>query len=357
MKWMIDYIKEAPKVCKEMINNKNEITKDLVKKYTAKSYKGILLVGSGSSNNIALCSKPVLEKYLDIPVVVKTPRTYALYDYKFYNDYLILCLSQSGRSTNTIDAVRRAQKEGNDVAAISMLADSPISHYVKDSFSYGSSKDGKDSFVSKGFPTSVLYFSLFALEVALKQKNISTEIYDKAIAELEEVTDVMTTMRDKADQFYETHKMNIQNISRIMFVGIGVGEGLAREACLKFSETTGIPTNGYETEEFLHGPSFEVKKDHAVFVLDLDKESTSLSNKVFESTKLLTDKVYMITDKKTYGQDVLSLEINVDDVFKPIPFVIPIQLLPSNICSDLNIRAITIYNHRASQLVNTKTDY
>src|SRR5699024_7812404 len=111
MKWMIDYIKEEPEVCKEMLNNRSKITKDLVKKYTAKSYKGILLVGSGSSNNIALSSKPALEKYLDIPVVVKTPRTYAMYNYKYFDGYLVLCLSQSGRSTNTIDAVRRAQKQ------------------------------------------------------------------------------------------------------------------------------------------------------------------------------------------------------------------------------------------------------
>lgn len=356
MKWMIDYVKDAPEICKNMLKNRKEITKDLVKKYTSKKYKGILIVGSGTSFNIGLCSKPVLEKYLNVPVEVQTPRTYAYYDYKFYDDYLVLCISQSGRSTNTIEAVKRAQDQGNDVAAIAMVPNSPISKYVKDSFEYGSYNGEGDSFVSKGFPTSFLYFVLFSIEAALKLNLIDLEKYDSAVAELEKIIEYMPKMREISEEFYEKNISNIQNSKRIMFTGIGVGLGLAHEACLKFSETTGIPTNGYETEEFLHGPSFEVKKDHVVFVLDLDVESSGFSYKVFEATKLLTDKVYMITDKRIRGNDVLSAEINVEDVFKPMLFVIPIQVIPSRICSDLNIRAITIYNHKASQLVQTKTD-
>jgi glucoselysine-6-phosphate deglycase len=356
MKWMIDYVKDAPEICKNMVKNRKEITKDLVKKYTSKKYRGILIVGSGTSFNIGLSSKPVLEKYLNVPVKVQTPRTYAYYDYKFYDDYLILCISQSGRSTNTIDAVKRAQKQGNDVAAISMMPNSPISNYVKDSFEYGSYNGEGDSFVSKGFPTSFLYFSLFSIEAALKLNLIDQEKYDSAVAELEQIIEYMPKMREKSEEFYENNIEAIQNANRIMFAGIGAGFGLVQEACLKFSETTGIPTNGYETEEFLHGPSYEVKKDHVVFIMDLDLESSGLANKVFEAMKLLTDKVYMITDKRIRGNDVLSAEINVDDVLKPMLFVIPVQVIPSRICSDLNIRAITIYNHKASKLVQTKTD-
>lgn len=356
MKWMIDYVKDAPDVSASMLKRKEEITKDLLDIFLEKEYKGIVLVGSGSSYNIALSSKPAMEKYLKIPVVVMAARTYAFYEYEFFEDYLIVCISQSGRSTNTIDAIKRAQRLKNRVVSLSMIPDSPIENYIDDALTYGSYNGEGDSFVSKGYPTSFLFFVLFSIEVAKVKKYIDQKEYNRIVKQLSSIPDEMVKMREASEKFYEANKESIQNSHRNMFAGVGVGYGLTQEACLKFSETTGIPTNGYELEEFLHGPNFEVKKDHSIYVFDLDNISSTLAYGVYESSKLLTNNVFLITDKNIKGDQVLSFETNVDDVFKPMLFVIPVQVIPSRICSDLNVRAITIYNHRASKIVKTKTD-
>lgn len=356
MKWMIDYVKDAPGICLDMIKNRKEVTKNLTKKYLSKKYDGVVIVGSGSSYNIALSSKNVLEKYLGKKIEVITPRSYAYYDYNFNENKLIICISQSGRSTNTIEAVQRAHKMKNDVVAISMFPNSPICNYLDDCYTYGSYNGEGDSFVSKGYPTSFLFFALFAIEIALKEQRIQEDEYKKILSMLEKTTHDMVKMREQIEEFYEKNIKSIHNSKRIMFAGIGTGLSLAHEACLKFSETTGIPTNGYELEEFLHGPSYEVKKDHAVFIYDLDNVSNSLAYSVYESTKLLTNNVFLITDKKLKGETVFSFETDLYDEFKPMLFVIPVQVIPSRICSDLNVRAITIYNYRASKMIKTKTD-
>lgn len=356
MKWMTDCVNEAPVVCASMLKNRETIVSDLVKLYTAKSYSKIVLVGSGSSNNIASCAKPIIEKILKKKVEVYTPIAFELYEYKFNENALIICLSQSGRSTNTIKAVLRAKQCGYDVASISMAPNSPIGNYCDNVLEYGSYNGETDCFVCRYFASSVLYYAMFALEAGLKTETITKDEHKKYLKQLDDMVKLMPTAIAEVNAFYDRNKEELLSMKRCMFMGIGDLFGLTSESTLKFSETTGIPTNGYEIEEFLHGPAYEVKKDHALFYFDGDPIAHDRITEIYSETNQLTDRVYLITDSDIKGQKVINIKNNIDPVFKSMLFLCTVQIIPGRICEDTGARAITIYNYRVQQALATKQD-
>lgn len=356
-KWMTDCIDESSGVCLKMFKEKDQAVKQLKELYLTKKYRKIVLVGSGSSYNIAMSSKYAIEKFLDVEVQVITPIAFVNYDYKYKEGALIICMSQSGRSTNTIEAVKKAQKCGYDVAGISMMPNSPLKNYCKNVLVYGSYTGEEDSFVCRYFSSSVLYFILFALETGKEIGTVSSACYKEKISELKNVIEALPSVIENVKKFYEANKNDFYTMKRGMALGIGPTMGLTNEACLKMSETTGIPTNGYEIEEYLHGPAYEVKKDHAIFVMDADPIVHDRITSIYRASFELTDRVYLITySNELSGKGIINCPVECDPVFRPLMYVVLFQYIPGKMCEDLNVRAITIYNYRASQMVVTKTD-
>lgn len=357
-KWMIDCIEEAPDVCKKMLKEKHAVIKEIKELYTKKKYKKLLLIGSGSSYNIAMSAKYALETFLKVKAEVLTPFAFINYDCLYHEDTFVICMSQSGRSTNTIAAIQKAKACGYDCAALTMMPDSPLDHYCEQTLEYGSYTGEADCFVCRYFSSSVLYFILFALEAGLESGTLRQEEYKQKSKELKEVVEYLPTAYKAVRSFYEANKDDFYSMKRAMAVGIGPTFGLTNEACLKMSETTGISTNGYELEEFLHGPIYEVKKDTAVFLLDGDPLVHDRTIAICNAAHEVTDRVYLITySNDIQGRKTLNLPLDVDPLFRPLLYVIAFQYIPGQMCEDLGIRAITIYNYRASCIAETKTDH
>lgn len=356
-KWMVDCVLEAPSTCESILKNKDSLLKGLVEQFCSKDYKEIVLVASGSSYNIASCSKYAIQHYLKVKVELVHSVTYAKYDYQFHEGALVICMSQSGRSTNTIEAVERAKACGNDVIGLVMMPNSPLAEICKPTYLYGSDKAGQDVFVCRGVPSSTLFLILFALEAGLKKGVLSKEDYKRRMKDVENAVKLMPEVKKWADSFYEANKKDFVSMKRVMTAGIGAGLGVALEGALKAEETIGIPSNAYELEEFLHGPVYEAKKDHAIFLVDLDPISHERVTQIYKACHELTDRVYLITRYKGIKEDhVLHIDIdeNCCSLLMPILFVIPFQMIASRVCDDARVSAITVYNYRFSQMVKTK---
>lgn len=356
-KWMYDCVLEAPGTCKSIMDNKDDLLKSLVDLYLSKDFEEILFVASGSSYNIANCAKYAIQKFLKVRVTVINSITFAKYDNLCFEKALVLCLSQSGRSTNTIAAVKKAREMDYTCATISMVVDSPISRYCDHVFNYGSHECGQDIFVCRGVPTSSLFLMLFALEAGLKKQVITLEEHDNQIAQLNKAIELMSEVRQKADKWYDNNKKAFYSMKRAMVCGIGPSFGAANEGALKMEETIGIASNVYELEEFLHGPTYEVKKDNAIFLLDMDETSHDRVTTIYKAMFELTDRVYLITNSEEIsGDNVLNIHSDITEEFRTLLFVIPFQVLASRVCDDLRIRAVTVYNYRCAQALKTKTD-
>ena len=353
-KWMYDSVLEAPTNCQEIFDHNKELTEGLVKAYCKKDYSGIVIAASGSSYNIACCAKYAMEEILDTSVEVIYAVTYAEYAYKHHKNKFVICTSQGGRSTNTLAAYNRAKECGNDVAAVISESGTPMQKICKDTFLFGNEKAGKDVFVCRGLPTSILFFDLFAINAAFNKKKITEEQKNEYLAELKKVIDKMNDVRELSDAYYEAHKQEFYKMERIMVTGIGSGQGVAQEGALKLEETAGFPSNWYEMEEFLHGPVYEIKKNHSIFIVDMDEKHHDRAVEISEALHQLTDHVYVISKFNMNSSDAMQINLDVNSMFLPILFVIPFQVFASRICDDTRASGITIYTYRFMQQMATK---
>ena len=176
-KTMIDYMKETPEVALKCIDNRKELTKKVVDFIVKKKYKKILFVACGSSYSIASRAMFFIKKYLGVQVQVMWPYTFLNYFVdSVEDDTLVILLSQSGCSTNTLKAAWALKAANKDVIALTNNVDAPIKNEVKLIASYGNTPG--DHFVTKGMAVSTLFLMLVALESALALKTIEPTKYD-----------------------------------------------------------------------------------------------------------------------------------------------------------------------------------
>ena len=107
---MMDYIEETPRVLQYNIHNRKELLKPLFDYSSRQNSKtSLFLIASGSSYNACHIARSFLLKCLDIPVRILTPYTFTYYEHDFNENDLIIVISQSGLSTNAIEALKKAK--------------------------------------------------------------------------------------------------------------------------------------------------------------------------------------------------------------------------------------------------------
>ncbi|TDW16376.1 glucoselysine-6-phosphate deglycase [Breznakia blatticola] len=353
MRDMFDYMEKAPGLCLDILKDRDKRIEKLANLYTKKERKKIVVVASGSSYNIAMSVKWYMQNTLNVEVKVVWSVTYVMYDYAYDDQAFVICMSQSGRSTNTIAAVKKAMSLGHEVCVLTTNKDAPIQKYCSNVFEYGSGSD--DYYVAKGYPCSSVFLMKFTVECASKLQQWKEQKKKQEIGKIEKQISCMADSKDKSIKFFESHKTSILNSRRMMLVGIGSTFGVALEGALKLNEMIGSATNAYEMEEFVHGPSYEIRKDHVIIFIDNNSESHDRMIQLFNATKGLTDHVYLITNDCSL-QDKNTLNITGGDNYDMniINDIIPFQVFSECICSELDLLSYNLSNYDFERKIKAK---
>ena len=337
---MEDYMIEAPSVAKRNIENRKELTKQFVEIFTEKKYSRILMVACGSSYNIANNARCFMQKYLKMPVTTIWAETFLMYDVEVVEeDTLVIFLSQSGHSTNTIAAAKVLKEKGVSAIALTNFPDSPIKDCVRAAISYGSTLN--DLFVAKGFVISTLFIMLASIEAALATKRVTTKEYDRVIAQIKKAVDKLNESRELAVKFYKDHTKFCQEIYRLIIIGCGPTFGTALEGCLKMQENYGCAATAFDVDEFSHGPNMEITKDNTVVCVDGANDSPVHSRilQTYNAVKILTDRRIILThDKDVTGDYVIRYKDDgIEDTIAVLYLVCPFQYFAHKICDDLRV--------------------
>lgn len=335
-----------------IIQDKDELVGTLVDIYLAKEVAKIVIIASGSSFNIAMSAKWYLQKYLKREVKVVWPMTYLHYDSAYDTDAFIICMSQSGKSTNTIEAVKKAKERGHDPIVLTTNADSPIRDYTEHVFAYGSGSD--DYYVAKGYPCSNLFLFLFTLECAKQSTLITATNYKQELQKLKDTIDKLSDVQEGAKAFFQMYQKEFIHARRILIVGIGSGYGTALEGALKMNEMIGSATNAYEMEEFVHGPTYEIRKDHMVILVDQGGSASPRMMQLFNALHKLCDHVFMITNVKIEDDHILFVPNCGDEDVNTLLNIIPFQTFSECICSSLDLLSYNLANYDFEQEIKTK---
>lgn len=335
---MFDYVVETPETVLNNINKSKELTESLVNYYSSKQFKRIVIVASGSSYNGSLCAKEFVSKVLKKEVKVVNPFTFVHYENDVTEDDLVLVFSQSGRSTNSIEAIEKIKERG--VKAIGITADvhSDFEDICDMVIDWGVDVE-KVGYVTKGVVTLALYLMLFAVEAALATGVIDQKEADGWKDEMRKAMDAHKELQASSAKFIERHQRDLVGMRNIWLISAGSGLAVAIEGALKIGETVHLHATAYECEEFLHGPVFPIDPTYTIFCIDTDDSSSDRIYQIYQAAREITDHAFIITARDTEDSNAITTSVRINEMVMPLAYLAVCPLLANYASNELNVRS------------------
>ena len=308
--FMLKEIHEEPTVFSNTVNSKMDNLPDFSK------YNQIHIVACGSAYHTGLVGKYLIEKYANIPVYVEVASEYR-YKKNFYDkNTLVIFVSQSGETADTLAALKKANDDNIDTLSIVNVVGSSI---ARESKYVIYTKAGCEIAVAttKAYLAQLSVFALITSWIS-KAKNILKDI-DKISNLIEETID--KNYLDIAKQIYKNNN--------IFFIGRGIDYALCMEGSLKLKEISYINSVAYQAGELKHGTISLIEKDTPVIAIATNDELLEKTISNIKEVKARGAKVIFITNSDVTGDfyDYIIKIPKVCETLQPILTVIPLQLI------------------------------
>lgn len=299
-KTMEDYIRETSSVLEQNIQNRKKLTKPIIDwlwKEGIQEGKTFVVVASGSSYHAVYSALSFMKCYMRNRIRLITPFAFSYYE-EPEEDQIYLFVSQSGSSTNVVEAIEKYQKTGKKAMVLLGKKDSAIGKMADASVTYGVGEE-KVGYVTKGMSTLSCFFMLTALELS---ENISERDYTQAMEELRKAAQNHYRVYEQAKEFCIKYREELRTMQSAFVIGCGANMGTAMEGALKLSEMVHIQTSYYETEEFIHGPDLQLAPDYTLFFIDGGDQAGKRTREIQQAAKEITKKSYLIHLEQTREQ-------------------------------------------------------
>ena len=333
--FMLKEINEQDKVFKDTINYYYDGSMESLEKNFGfiKKFKKIDIVACGSAYHTGIVGKSLIEKYADIPVNVEVASEYR-YKKCFYDkDTLLIVVSQSGETADTLAALRKAKNDGITTMAIVNVIGSSIAReadhvvYIKAGFEIAVA-------TTKAYLAQVAIFSLIALYLGKAKNIISDEEYKKISDEIKEMPKLIQKTI-KNDNYIEIAD-KIYNKKQIFFIGRAIDYAIALEASLKLKEISYINSVAYQAGELKHGTISLIAKNTPVIALLTDEEIAEKTISNIKETKARGAYVILVTNmipNEKFYDKIITID-KIEEILQPILTIIPLQLLSYRIAKN-----------------------
>lgn len=334
--FMLKEIYEQPKAIQNTIegrislDNEEVVFQDfaLSKDYLS-NIKRIIIAACGTSWHSALVAEYYLEKYATIPVEVEYAAEFRYRDAIMDENDLVITISQSGETADTLAAIGEAQSKGAKVLSIVNVEGSTI---ARDSdavlYTYAGPEIGVAS--TKAFTTQLVVLLLFTVYLGDIRRVLSR---DKKIDILTRLRRVPTKIQKilKDSEKIEKIAEQFQNTQNALYLGRGVGFPIGLEGALKLKEISYIHAEGYPAAEMKHGPIALIDENMpVVFLAFRGRRYDKIIGNIME-VKARKGRVIAIAtegneDIRSKVDEVIYIT-NTKEVLSAILAVVPLQLL------------------------------
>lgn len=300
---------------------------------TISSADRILIVACGTSWHAGLVGEYIIEEYCRIPVEVEYASEFRYRDPVIKKGDIVLAISQSGETADTLAAIRLAKERGAMVLGICNVVGSSISRETNAGvFTHAGPEIGVAS--TKAFTTQVVTLAMIAFETGYRKGLIDEARYRSLIGELISLPGKLEQalkVNDQALALAEIYK----DSTNALYLGRGLLYPVAMEGALKLKEISYIHAEGYPAAEMKHGP-IALIDEHMPVVVVATKENSY--DKIVSNIQEVKARKGQIIAIVTEGDQVISqmadhvLEVpDTISVFAPVLAVIPLQLLSYHI--------------------------
>lgn len=293
-KTMLDYIHQTPAVLEKLLRDSETQTAALTDLLCSRPWRILRLVASGSSGNAAWCARPMLRRLLGMEVLVTPPHSFVHHENTPADDELVLVISQSGYSTNALAALELLREQGRLAVGLTGDPESDMKGICDLLVDYGCGPETV-GYVTKGVCALILFLQLLGLEYACRTSRLSSHQASDLREHLSAAIGGMECCIARTPEFIDKHYLELSSLGVVYLCGSGSCYGGALEGALKLCETLQIPAIAYETEEYLHGPELQMTPNHTVFFLDDGGSASPRVRTLWESTRLVTRRCYLLS--------------------------------------------------------------
>ncbi len=227
--------------------------------------KRIIIVGCGTSWHAGLVGEYLLEDLARIPVEVEYASEFRYRNPVITEDDVVIAISQSGETADTLAAIKMAKKKGATIFGICNVVGSSIARETDaGAYTHAGPEIGVAS--TKAFTAQVTVLAMMAVELGRLKGNINQTRFRELLAELETIPGKITKMLDTEAQSKYIAEI-FQNAPNFLYLGRGYNFPVALEGALKLKEISYIHAEGYPAAEMKHGPIALIDENMPVVVI------------------------------------------------------------------------------------------
>jgi len=338
--FMLKEIYEQPSVIKDTYRGRLLADKGIIKlgglenhieKFT--NADRIIIVACGTSWHAGLVAEYIFEDWARIPVEVEYASEFRYRNPVITDKDIIIAISQSGETADTLAAIKLAKEKGAFVYGICNVVGSTISR-ATDSGTYTHAGPEIGVASTKAFTTQITVLTMIALKLAKVKGTISQSNYRLHLRELELIPSNVEMALQKNKDIEEIAKL-FKDATNFLYLGRGYNFPVALEGALKLKEISYIHAEGYPAAEMKHGPIALIDEQMPIVVIAVNSNHYDKVVSNIQEIKSRKGKIIaVVTEGDTVVKELADyiMEVpNTPETLSPLVTTIPLQLLSYHI--------------------------
>lgn len=332
--FMLKEIFEQPQVLEKLasyyLKDSDFNLKDLkLRRGFLKRVRRINIVACGTAYHAGLVGKYLMEKFLKIPVEVNLGSEFRYKQPTIGKEDLLIAISQSGETADTLAGVRLAKSKGAKILSICNVLGSSL---VRESDSVLYTFAGPEISVAstKAYSAQLMVLFIFSLYLAKLKGSLSDSSLKKYLRVLKKIHSYQRRILEEKEHIRRIAKKNL-HFGAFLYLGRNINYPTALEGALKLKEISYIPAEGYPAGEMKHGPIALIDEYRAVVCIAND--SSVYEKMVSNIQEILARRGNIIivatednSEVKKYSRQIIYIP-KICEEFSPLLTVLPLQLL------------------------------
>lgn len=295
--------------------------------------KRIIFIACGTSWHACLVAEYLFEEFARVPVEVEYASEFRYRNPVIYEDDIVIAVSQSGETADTLAALELAKSKGATVLGVCNIVGSSIARATHGGcYTHAGPEIGVAS--TKAFTAQITVLTLMALQTANIRGTMAESRYRRLLYEMEAIPSKIEEVLKLNDKLREIAFIN-KDSRNALYLGRGVSFPVALEGALKLKEISYIHAEGYPAAEMKHGPIALIDEEMPVFVIATKGANYEKVVSNIQEVKARKGKITAVItsgDKEVKEMADYHVEIpETDEFLVPLISVIPLQLLSYHI--------------------------
>jgi len=332
--FMIKEINEQPDVVRKTINslvkdNMIDLSSTGLTPEEVKKFKQIYIVACGSAYHVGVCAQYILEDLTNIPVRVEIASEFRYRKPILDKNGLVIIISQSGETADSLAALREAKKEGVTTLGIINVVGSSIAR-ESDHVLYTLAGPEIAVATTKAFSTQLIATYILAIEIAKIKRKIKATEYKNLLKELNTIPEKIQYILDNTTNKIQKLSSKFSHVKDAFYIGRNLDYAISLEGSLKLKEVSYIHSEAYAAGELKHGTISLIEEGTPVIGIATQDEifEKTLSNMV--EVKSRGAYVIALTPEDKDINNVANYSIKIpttNKYFYPSLTVVPLQLI------------------------------